>query len=103
MPGIILPSSSRDPRDPREDLDYAISHHPRELQITRMDDLAADWRRAPRDRQGNPMGHGGVRLELPDEMVRNLRGPESDRDLVVLIRIPNNVLRARRGRVVIAR
>lgn len=107
MPNLILPPGVRssDPDDPREDLDFALQHCPEALQCARVQDLAEGWSRAPRDRHGRALGsgRGGVKLSLPDEIVRNQRGPEDDRDLIILIKIPAAVRKQRRSRVYLGR
>lgn len=98
-------TGENDPHDPRPDLDYALQHYPQELSIFRVEDLAVDWRRAPRDRGGKVIDgkHGAVTLALRDEIVANQRGPHEDRDLIVCIKIPAAVLKQRRSRVLLAR
>jgi hypothetical protein len=103
--GRIQTIGPKDPRDPREDLQYALDHYPSELQIFRVDDLVVEWRRAPRDRRGKVIEgqHGAAILAMRDEVIVNQRGPESERDLIVCIKIPAAVLKQRRSRILLAR
>jgi len=103
--GKIHVPGNRDPRDPREDLQYALDNYPGDLSIFRVDDLAVEWRRAPRDRNGKTIEgrHGAVVMAMRDEVIANQRGPESERDLIVCIKIPAAVLKQRRSRILLAR
>lgn len=80
--------------DPRPALDYAIQHHPTELQVIRLDDVKITVKRSPGGRRGI------VAITLPDENIVNLNGPRDDRDLFAIVRVPNHVLKDMRGPVI---
>lgn len=73
-----------------ETLAYALENHPRQVEIIDARQLLMDSARK------NPKRPAYVQLAVPDEVVKGLRGRRDDGDLVLLVRIPQEV-RERQG------
>lgn len=81
--------------DPRPVFDYALANWPQLLQVTVLGDLVTEAAR------GNDKRPAYMKLAVPDEMVKNLRGDEKQRDLVLVIRIPNEVVQRSKRLIVL--
>ncbi|HEV7667018.1 MAG TPA: hypothetical protein VGS22_00715 [Thermoanaerobaculia bacterium] len=73
--------------DPLETLEFAIEKYPHRTEVIPVRELIMD---SARQNERRP---AFVQLELPDEMVKGLRGREDQEpNLLLLVRIPREVL-----------
>jgi hypothetical protein len=78
-------------QNPRKALSYALEKYPERVEMVPIEQIVTDSARQ------NPKRPAYVTLAVPDEIVKNLRGGRSgrgneDRDLVLLVRVPKEVL-----------
>ena len=78
-------------QNPRKALSYALEKYPERVEMVPIEQLVTDSARQ------NPKRPAYVTLSVPDEIVKNLRGARSDRggedrDLVLLVRVPKEIL-----------
>ena len=69
-------------------MSYALEKYPERVEMVPIEQLVTDSARQ------NPKRPAYVTLSVPDEIVKNLRGGRSneDRDLVLLVRVPKEIL-----------
>lgn len=72
--------------NPVEALRYALDKYPERLSLLPVDKLVMDSAR------GNEKRPAFLKLAVPDEMVKALRGSGRSRDVVLLVTIPKDVL-----------
>lgn len=73
--------------DPREALRYALEKYPERLGLLPVDQLVLDSAR------GNEKRPAYLKLAVPDEVVKSLRGSaEKRKDLLLLVSIPKEIL-----------
>jgi hypothetical protein len=77
-----------EPVDPRPVFDFALANYPHLLQVTTVADVMVGSRRARPDVR-RP---ASIELAVPDETVVNLRGEHDRQDLLLLVRIPREVI-----------
>lgn len=51
--------------------------------------------------RGKEGGPGFIKIAVPDEIVKNLRGDKEKRDLILLIRIPNDLKKKMESPIII--
>ena len=73
-------------KDPREALEYALEKYPERVEMIPIRELVSDSARQ------NPKRPAYVTLQVPDEVVKGLRGRQEDTDLVLLVVVPKQVL-----------
>ncbi len=74
-------------KNPAEALLYALEKYPERLAMVRLDQLVVDSAR------GNEKRPAYLKLAVPDEIVKALRGaPERRKDLYLLVSIPKEVM-----------
>lgn len=71
--------------DPRKTLAFALEKYPERLEIAPVDQLLLETTRQ------NARRPAFLKVAVPDEMVKNLRGRPEDRDLVLLVRVPRDL------------
>ena len=82
--------------NPVEALAYALEKHPQRVEVVPLRDLLLDSARGKEKRPAY------VKLAVPDEVVKAARGPASAAaDLVLLVRVPKDVLERRGSRIVL--
>lgn len=73
-------------RDPREALEYALDKYPERVEAIPIEELVLDSARK------NDKRPAYVQLAVPDEIVQQVRKKRPDGDLVLLVRVPKEVL-----------
>jgi hypothetical protein len=74
--------------DPRPAFDYAMRNCPQKIQVTLVEDVLLGSTRGNEAVGKAP----AMELELTPEQAKNLRGDAARRDLLLLIRIPRDVV-----------
>ncbi len=69
-------------------MSYALEKYPERVEMVPIEQLVTDSARQ------NPKRPAYVTLAVPDEIVKNLKGSRGgeDRDLVLLVRVPKEIL-----------
>ena len=73
-------------QNPRKSLAYALEKYPERVEMVPLEQLVTESARQ------NPKRPAYVKLDVPDDLVKSLRGREETRDLVLLVRVPREVL-----------
>ena len=73
-------------QNPRNALAYALEKYPERVEMVPLEQLVTDSARQ------NAKRAAYVTLAVPDEVVKSLKGNRDDRDLVLLVRVPKEVL-----------
>lgn len=73
-------------QNPRKALAYALEKYPERVEMVPIEQIVTDSARQ------NPKRPAYVTLAVPDEVVKSLKGNRDDRDLVLLVRVPKEVL-----------
>ena len=82
--------------DPRQLLAYALEKYPQQVEVSPIRELVMDSARQ------NPRRPAFVKLALPDEMVKTLRGSaEREDDMLLIVRVPKNVQERSESRIVL--
>jgi hypothetical protein len=74
------------PKDPLEALRFALDKYPQKVELVPLAQLVTE---TARENERRP---AWAKIALPDEVVKALRGGDADRDLVLLVRVPREVL-----------
>jgi hypothetical protein len=72
--------------NPLKSLTYALEKYPERVELVPIRELVTDSARQ------NPKRPAYVTLSVPDEIVKGLRGRPDDTDLVLLVRVPREIL-----------
>jgi hypothetical protein len=83
------------PADPRQALGFALEKYPERVEVVPLERLVTESARQ------NEKRHAYVKLAVPDEVVKGLRGHQDDRDLVLLVRVPKDVVQRAGSRIVL--
>jgi len=82
--------------DPRKALTWALEKYPERVELMAMQELVLESARQ------NPKRPAYVKLAVPDDMVKSLKGgPRDDHDLVLVVRVPREVLQRAESRIVL--
>lgn len=73
-------------QDPKKALAYALEKYPERVEMVPIEQLATDSARQ------NARRPAYVTLSVPDEVVKSLKGRRDDKDLVLLVRVPKEIL-----------
>lgn len=73
-------------QNPRKALAYALEKYPERVEMVPLEDVVIDSARQ------NPKRQAYVTLAVPDEVVKSLKGKRDTRDLLLLVRVPKEVL-----------
>ena len=73
-------------QNPLKSLAYALEKYPERVEMVPIEQLVTDSARQ------NAKRPAYVTLAVPDEVVKSLKGGRDDRDLVLLVRVPKEVL-----------
>lgn len=68
-------------QDPLKALSYALEKYPQRVEIAHVDSARQNAKRP-----------AYVTLSVPDEVVKSLKGRREERDLLLLVRVPKEVL-----------
>ena len=71
--------------DPIKSLQFALEKYPQRVELAPVQDLLLDSARQ------NDRRPAFVKLAVPDEVVKSLRGKRDNQDLILLVRIPAEV------------
>lgn len=71
--------------DPIKSLQFALEKYPQRVELAPVQDLLMDSARQ------NDRRPAFVKLAVPDEVVKSLRGKRGNQDLILLVRIPAEV------------
>jgi hypothetical protein len=82
-------------QNPRKALSYALEKYPERVELVPIEQLVTDSARQ------NPKRPAYVTLAVPDEVVKSLKGGRDDRDLVLLVRVPKEILERSESRIVL--
>ena len=82
-------------QNPRKALSYALEKYPERVEMVPIEQLVTDSARQ------NPKRPAYVTLSVPDEVVKGLKGGRDDRDLVLLVRVPKEVLERSESRILL--
>jgi hypothetical protein len=82
--------------DPRKALTFALEKYPERVELMPMQELVLESARQ------NPKRPAYVKLAVPDEVVKGLKGgaPE-DHDLLLVVRVPREVLQRSESRIIL--
>ena len=97
-PTPLIPSSRPSPSpsdDPRAALGFAFEKYPEKVEIFSLAELVFESARQ------NDKRPAFVKLAVPDEVVKSLRGREDARDLLLLVRVPREVLERSTSRIIL--
>lgn len=72
--------------NPRNALAYALEKYPERVEMVPIERIVTDSARQ------NAKRPAYVTLAVPDEVVKSIKGNRDDRDLVLLVRVPKEVL-----------
>ena len=81
--------------DALKSLQFALEKYPDRVELVPVEQLLVDSARQ------NEKRNAYIKLAVPDEMVKSVRGKLKDRDVVLLVRIPNEVLDRADSRIVL--
>jgi hypothetical protein len=82
-------------QNPRKALSYALEKYPERVELVPIEQLVTDSARQ------NPKRPAYVTLAVPDEVVKSLKGGRDDRDLVLLVRVPKEILERSESRILL--
>jgi hypothetical protein len=82
-------------QNPRKALSYALEKYPERVEMVPIEQIVTDSARQ------NPKRPAYVTLAVPDEVVKSLKGNREERDLVLLVRVPKEVLERSDSRIVL--
>lgn len=80
---------------PLKALRFALERYPEKVELAAVDDLVIDSARQ------NDRRPAFLKIAVPDELVKSLRGRREPRDLVLLVRIPAEVGERADSRIVL--
>lgn len=81
--------------DPQQAIAFALDKYPERVEMIPLDRLLLESARQ------NDKRAAYVKLAVADEVVKSLRGRESERDLLLLVRVPREVLARRESRIIL--
>lgn len=73
-------------QNPRKALAYALEKYPERVEMVPLEELVTDSARQ------NPKRNAYVTLTVPDEVVKSLKGKRESRDLLLVVRVPKEIL-----------
>jgi hypothetical protein len=81
--------------DALQSLRFALDKYPEKIELVPVEQLLIDSARQ------NPKRPAYIKLAVPDEMVKSVRGKRENRDVVLLVRISRDVLERADSRIVL--
>lgn len=82
-------------KNPREALAYALETYPERLEVAPIEQLLLEAARQ------NPKRPAYLKIAVPDDVVKSLRGSRDQSDLLLLVRVPREVLERSESRIVL--
>ena len=83
------------PKDPLTALAFALEKYPERVETIPLEELVTETARQ------NDKRPAWVKLDVPDEVVKSLRGRREDRDLLLLVRVPRQVTERMGSRIIL--
>lgn len=80
---------------PEKSLAYALEKYPDKVDVIEARRLTMESARQ------NPKRPAYLKLAVPDEMVKSVRGRQDDGDLVLLVRVPREILERQESRIIL--
>ena len=81
--------------NPEKSLAFALEKYPDRIDLLPAQEILMEAARQ------NPKRSAYLKLAVPDEMVKSLRGKEQERDLILLVRVPKDILNREDSRIVL--
>lgn len=81
--------------NPRTALSFALEKYPERVEVVPLEQIVTESARQ------NARRPAYVQLSVPDEVVKSLRGRREEKDLVLLVRVPREVLERSESRIVL--
>ena len=81
--------------DLRKNLEFALEKYPQRTQVAPVTELVIESARQ------NPKRPAWIKIAVPDEVVKGLRGGKETTDLLLLVQIPRDVLDRADSRIVL--
>jgi hypothetical protein len=82
--------------DPLKTLTWALEKYPERVELMPMQELVLESARQ------NPKRPAWVKLAVPDDMVKSLKGaPRDDHDMVLVVRVPREVMQRSESRIIL--
>lgn len=81
--------------DPRKSLEFALEKYPEQVQVAPLDQLVLESARQ------NPKRPAWLKIAVPDDLIKNLRGRKESRDVLLLVHIPHDVGERADSRIVL--
>lgn len=82
-------------QNPLKTLSYALEKYPERVEMVPIEQIVTDSARQ------NPKRPAYVTLAVPDEVVKSLKGGREERDLVLLVRVPKEILERSESRILL--
>ncbi|HYO16867.1 MAG TPA: hypothetical protein VE685_27025 [Thermoanaerobaculia bacterium] len=81
--------------NPLKALAFALEKYPERVEMVPIEQIVTDSARQ------NPKRPAYVTLAVPDEVVKSLKGSRESRDLLLLVRVPKEILERSESRIVL--
>jgi hypothetical protein len=82
--------------NPRKALTFALDKYPESVELLEVHELVLESARQ------NARRPAYIKLAVPDDVVKSLKGPrQDDRDLLLVVRVPRDVLQRSESRIVL--
>lgn len=81
--------------DSRKALEFALETYPERVEVVPVEPLILESARQNEKRPAY------VKIAVPDEIVKSLRGGPNQRDLILLIRVPREILDRAESRIIL--
>ncbi|HVT16516.1 MAG TPA: hypothetical protein VHQ90_10120 [Thermoanaerobaculia bacterium] len=82
-------------QNPTQALAFALDKYPERVEVMQLAELVLESARQ------NPKRPAYVKIAVPDEVVKGLKGRADERDLVLLVVVPHQVLERSTSRIVL--
>lgn len=82
-------------QNPRKSLAYALEKYPERVELVPIEELVTDSARQ------NSKRPAYVTLAVPDEVVKSLKGRREENDLILLVRVPKEILERSESRILL--
>ena len=91
----MAPTPPTPPTDPLQALAFALEKYPERVEMIPVDQLVIESARQNEKRPAY------LKLAVLDEVVKGLKGRAEERDLVLLVRVPREILARRESRIIL--
>ena len=81
--------------DPRKAIEFALQKYPERVEMVPLGEIVVESARQNEKRPAY------VKLAVPDEVVKGLRGRPGEGDLVLLVRVPREVLERQESLIIL--